>query len=231
MTYWTLDHTHPGNVVAAEEGEYNPIKKWMDLERNATLTFPSIHPENAMRNHGMVRWDMHNIKFTYVGRMYDKIRFRDLPNEIRLDEVAEYYNATGDIVGSGILVCGSPGEVPNDASFGSGFDVTPDGRRDVFTTDLSRAREVTWTMAVISAQDQLRQRMAWALNQILVVVKVAIASESHNTEVFLNYYDIFVRHAFGNYRDILKEISYSPLMVRDFPCIFFYGLTFSGSLI
>lgn len=28
------------------------------------------------------------------------------------------------------------------------------------------------------------------------------------------YYDIFVRHAFGSYRDILKEVSYSPLMAE-----------------
>ena len=34
----------------------------------------------------------------------------------------------------------------------------------------------------------------------------------HNTETFLNFYDIFVRNAFGNYKDILREVSYSPLM-------------------
>lgn len=28
------------------------------------------------------------------------------------------------------------------------------------------------------------------------------------------YYDIFVRNAFGNYRDILKEVSYSPMMAE-----------------
>lgn len=28
----------------------------------------------------------------------------------------------------------------------------------------------------------------------------------------LTYYDIFVRNAFGNYRDILREIAHSPLM-------------------
>ena len=26
------------------------------------------------------------------------------------------------------------------------------------------------------------------------------------TESFVNYYDIFVRHAFGNYKNILKEV-------------------------
>jgi len=30
----------------------------------------------------------------------------------------------------------------------------------------------------------------------------------------MHYYDIFVRNAFGNYRDILKEVSYSPLMAE-----------------
>lgn len=34
----------------------------------------------------------------------------------------------------------------------------------------------------------------------------------HNTETFVNFYDIFVRNAFGNYKDILREVSYSPLM-------------------
>ena len=43
--------------------------------------------------------------------MYDKTCLRDLPNEIRFNEVAEYYNATRDMVESAILVCGGPGEV------------------------------------------------------------------------------------------------------------------------
>lgn len=32
--------------------------------------------------------------------------------------------------------------------------------------------------------------------------------------MYLNYYDIFVRHAFGSYFDILKEVSYSPMMAE-----------------
>ena len=34
------------------------------------------------------------------------------------------------------------------------------------------------------------------------------------TERWLNYYDIFVRHAFGNFRDILSEVTWSPHMGR-----------------
>ena len=60
-------------------------------------------------------------------------------------------------------------------------------------------------------QDQLRQRMAWALSEILVVTAREV-DEEDTTEHFLKYYDIFVRHAFGNYRDVLKEVSFSPMM-------------------
>jgi hypothetical protein len=34
------------------------------------------------------------------------------------------------------------------------------------------------------------------------------------SEIYLNYYDIFVRNAFGSYFDVLKEVSYSPLMAE-----------------
>jgi len=55
--------------------------------------------------------------------------------------------------------------------------------------------------------------MAWALSQIFVVTSKQI-SESGLSEAYLNYYDIFVRHAFGSYRDILKEVSQSPMMAE-----------------
>lgn len=57
--------------------------------------------------------------------------------------------------------------------------------------------------------------ISFCIIQILVVVKGAIGEEYAKTEWFLSYYDIFVRNAFGNYRDILKEISYNPLMAEN----------------
>jgi hypothetical protein len=60
--------------------------------------------------------------------------------------------------------------------------------------------------------DQLRQRVAFALSEILVV-------SDQNTELGLNgatgmayYYDILVRNAFGNYRQLLEEVTLSPAM-------------------
>ncbi|GFH53341.1 hypothetical protein CTEN210_09817 [Chaetoceros tenuissimus] len=66
----------------------------------------------------------------------------------------------------------------------------------------------------LEAEDQLRQRIAWSLAQILVVVTDAVGGGVRYSEWFLSYYDIFVRNAFTNYRQILKEISFSPLMAE-----------------
>ena len=72
---------------------------------------------------------------------------------------------------------------------------------------------MVWTNVVLKGQDQLRHRVAWALSQILVVSSEG-AGGTAETEKFMVYYDILVRNAFGNYRDVLREVSYSPVMAR-----------------
>jgi len=61
-------------------------------------------------------------------------------------------------------------------------------------------------------KDQLRQRVAFALSEILVI-------SDQNTELGLNgaagmayYYDILVNNAFGNYRTLLEKATLSPAM-------------------
>jgi len=61
---------------------------------------------------------------------------------------------------------------------------------------------------IIGANDQLRQRMAFALSQIMVYSDAA-----DNDQLMRAYYqDIMIRNAFGNYRDLLDEVTYSPAM-------------------
>ena len=66
------------------------------------------------------------------------------------------------------------------------------------------------SLKVFQAPDQLRQRVAWALSQIFVVAPDDATAQ--HTEMYVNYYDIFVRHAFGNLGDILREVTFSPVM-------------------
>lgn len=67
-----------------------------------------------------------------------------------------------------------------------------------------------WWRQVIQADDQLRQRVAFALSQILVVS----AHDGLSEEQFglAAYYDILLRNAFGNYRDLLDDVTRNPVM-------------------
>ena len=55
--------------------------------------------------------------------------------------------------------------------------------------------------------------MAWSLYELL---NVGAASNPDNTESNLYTYDIFIKHCFGSFFDILKELTYSPKMGEQF---------------
>ncbi|WP_193211797.1 DUF1800 family protein [Luteolibacter marinus] len=63
----------------------------------------------------------------------------------------------------------------------------------------------------IGAPDQLRQRLAFALSQILVVSR-RNADLEEKPEAMACYYDTLIRHACGNYGDLLLDIALSPAM-------------------
>ncbi|MCE2573754.1 DUF1800 domain-containing protein [Motilimonas eburnea] len=69
----------------------------------------------------------------------------------------------------------------------------------------------TWWHASLRAPDQLRQRVAFALSQIFVVSDTGNNLRSQ-PEAMLNYYDLLLKHSFGNYRDLLQDVTLSPVM-------------------
>ncbi|MEM6883436.1 MAG: DUF1800 domain-containing protein [Verrucomicrobiota bacterium] len=68
-----------------------------------------------------------------------------------------------------------------------------------------------WARATVSGQDQLRQRVAFALSQIVVASRNAtgLANQGYSTS---HYYNQFIDEAFGNYEDLLNKVSRHPLM-------------------
>lgn len=66
-----------------------------------------------------------------------------------------------------------------------------------------------WEKA-IEADDQLRQRMAFALSQILVVSYDSILGRA--PQAVAHYMDILTAGALGNYRALLEDVTYSPAM-------------------
>jgi uncharacterized protein (DUF1800 family) len=73
--------------------------------------------------------------------------------------------------------------------------------------------QTPFARAAIGGPDQLRQRVAFALSQILVTSRRDPALENRPLAM-MDFYDIFVRHAFGNYRDVLREVTFHPVMGR-----------------
>lgn len=67
-----------------------------------------------------------------------------------------------------------------------------------------------WDVAVFG-QDQLRQRVAFALSEILVISDVPEVIYNHR-DTAAAYYDILVRHSFGNFRELLQDVTLSPAM-------------------
>jgi hypothetical protein len=77
--------------------------------------------------------------------------------------------------------------------------------RDHYTTD-----PLVWDFHrnAMTRPDQLRQRVAFALSQILVVSSLEVSG----TYGFREYHNQLLNNAFGNYREILRSVTLSPLM-------------------
>jgi uncharacterized protein (DUF1800 family) len=70
--------------------------------------------------------------------------------------------------------------------------------------------ESFWQQA-ITGDDQLRQRVTYALSQIFVVSFLDSNVNNYPRGV-ASYYDVLATHAFGNYRDLLEAVSLHPMM-------------------
>jgi uncharacterized protein (DUF1800 family) len=68
-----------------------------------------------------------------------------------------------------------------------------------------------WWYNAVSGSDQLRQRMAFALSEILVVSDVD-ASFYWQGQALASYYDLLASNALGNFRTLLGAVSVSPVM-------------------
>ena len=100
---------------------------------------------------------------------------------------------------------GLPGSNP-DASIGClGQPVTSICYRDKYT---AFPLEVRFYQNALTEPDQLRQRVALALSEIWVVSANSLTS----TYALATYNQILLDDAFGNYRDLMQQITLSPAM-------------------
>jgi uncharacterized protein (DUF1800 family) len=67
-----------------------------------------------------------------------------------------------------------------------------------------------WTMALF-AKDQLRQRVAFALSEILVISRED-GQVRNKPRGIGSYWDTLAKNAFGSYRNLLEEVAFHPMM-------------------
>ncbi len=87
----------------------------------------------------------------------------------------------------------------------------PNGAGGINTRISQANRLHAWWKNSLTAPDQLRQRVAFALSEILVTSDqnstIAAWQDGHAV-----YYDLLVNGAFGNFRDLLEKVTLSPNM-------------------
>ena len=67
-----------------------------------------------------------------------------------------------------------------------------------------------WWQNSVTAPDQLRQRVAFALSEIMVVSENGTLQ--NNATCLASYYDTLLDNSFGNYRALLKAVTLTPAM-------------------
>ena len=79
-----------------------------------------------------------------------------------------------------------------------------------FPFQLQPDRVDIWFRNALSANDQLRQRVAFALSEIMVVSQLGALSDTPYG--LADYYDVLAENAFGNYRDLIEDVTLHPSM-------------------
>ena len=84
------------------------------------------------------------------------------------------------------------------------------GRGDNCWRDYYSATPLVWDFYrnALTQPDQLRQRLAFALGQIVVISE----QELNGTYGFRDYHNRLLQNALGNYRELLRQVTLSPMM-------------------
>ena len=149
------------------------------------------------------------LQSTFGPQKKDLDRILEIGETSWIDEQLQYASAY-DLVGDNLTTnlehykeiakTAEPSTYSDNASFNNNFH----GR----TADYQTA---AWFSKALHAPDQLRYRVAFALSELLVVSGSKQRTRFRGDS--LAYYDdILAKNAFGNFRDLLNEVTLSPAM-------------------
>jgi uncharacterized protein (DUF1800 family)/uncharacterized protein (DUF1501 family) len=213
---------HPGNDVEYRLGRPNPLTRFSE-EGMAALTYPHSSMDNLETSFGKIDLLKGN---TPIGRLGDVVSFRDLPASLQTLQMAATVGASSAPDSSiNFEACGSPNEVADIPELGSSYVSNEHGKDGTASQNsykeqdrrhsIRKDKYGVFTSVSFYAQDQLRQRMGFALSEIFNVGETGFGGHGKRyVDVWAYYQDIMLRHAFGNYRELMKEVAFSPIMAE-----------------
>ncbi len=81
----------------------------------------------------------------------------------------------------------------------------------IFSWPCNLTRHDTWWHIAVYGQDQLRQRMAFALSQFFVISDSSVDYSQYSIS---DFYDVLADNAFGNFRTLMEQVTLHPAMGR-----------------
>ena len=206
------------------------IPTWGDLDKNFTITVSVSDNTDVIENHfTLTVLEPGTVTERMAHRLLLQATFGPTQNEIQtvqstglvtwLDDqlnLPSAYDSTTDDWKTHLERCIEIATTAEPATDWYGTLIFNEASADANADEYQMA--AWWDNAMgnpgISASvgsDQLRQRTAYALSQLLVTSHTAFPLHRRG-EALAYYYDILARNALGNYRTLLGEISRSPAM-------------------
>jgi hypothetical protein len=95
--------------------------------------------------------------------------------------------------------------MPSDSGTGCSGSTNPNCNRDNYQM---YPMQVWFYTEALYGENQLLHRTSWAMNQIWVTANPEVAQPSH----MLQYQKLLDKHAFGNYRNLMQDMTLNPAM-------------------
>ena len=162
-------------------------------EQPSSMPSKSSAPSSIPSFSGMPSLEPSQI--SHVARTFNDNVFHDVANDPDIAYVileSEFHGKTG-----GVLVCGSEGEIAPDPQEDDYFDYWT--RRMDSSGNEDAQKKTVWTNIALEGEDQLAQRIAFALSQIFAI-SPSFLGYPRLSEAYTYFYDLFVKHGTTTYR-------------------------------
>lgn len=141
------------------------------------------------------------------------ISFQKDPGGLEPEPLEKYMPKYAGPNGGGVVVCGSPNEVRPDVYKDDTFDIQ-NRKMHSHRVNYFNLKRASFVETILSAPDQLCQKMGWALAKIFAT-STQMNKDEINSETNINVLDNFVTCCHCTYKEVMKRSTYNEEMASQ----------------